>query len=80
MLCIMSNHKNILKTQLLSQANIDFIVNTIRREIILSDKSLSKCSNIITGYLSKYIDNVDKYPQNNDELLDRNQLSKSKMF
>jgi hypothetical protein len=61
--------KTILKSQILSMTNINFLVNMIRQQIKLSEKAIPKCINIITGYLSRYVENLDRYPEDNQELI-----------
>jgi hypothetical protein len=64
------DYKSILQFQLLSQSNITFLVNTILTNFKISGKALEKCTNIITNNLTKYLDNLERYPENNNELIE----------
>lgn len=64
------DYKNALRAQLLSKTNIDFIVNNILMNFKISNKAVNKCINIITNNLLKYLDNLDKYPENNNQLIE----------
>ncbi len=35
----------------------------------ISSKAINKCSNIIVNNLTKYFNQIDRYPQNNEELI-----------
>ena len=62
------DYKVILKSQLLSNDNINFIVSQILQDFTISKKAVNKCSDIVTNNLIKYLDNIHRYPENNDEL------------
>ena len=53
------NYPNILRTRLLSQSNIDFLVNTILSNFKISGTAIDKCINIIKNNFIKYLDNID---------------------
>lgn len=63
-------YKNILSSQLLSETNVNFLVNTILENFKISSKAIMKCTNIITNNLIKYLNNIDRYPENNNELIE----------
>lgn len=67
---MLMDYKTVLQFQLLSKTNIDYLVNTILQNFKISQKALSKCINIITNNLTKYLENLDRYPQNNNELIE----------
>ena len=64
------NYKDILRNQLLSKTNIDFLVNTVLTNFKISNKAITKCTTIINNYLSKYLENINRYPENNNELIE----------
>ena len=64
------DYRNILITHLLSDQNIDNIVNTIINNYKISQKAIPKCINIISNYFNKYVDNLERYPANDIELYD----------
>ena len=64
------NYKTILSEQLLSTSNIDFLINTILANFKISTKAVSKCVNIITGNMIKYIDLIEKYPESSSQLIE----------
>lgn len=74
------DYKSTLRYQLLSQSNIDFLVGTILETFKISQKAISKCTNIITNNLNKYLDNIDRYPQNNSELIEAINFLNKKCF
>ena len=74
------DYKNILYSQLLSQTNINFLVNTILSNFKISNKAINKCVNIITNNLVKYLENIDRYPENNDELIEAINFLNKKCF
>ena len=64
------DYRNILITHLLSNQNIDNIVNIIINNYKISQKAIPKCINIISNYFNKYVDNLERYPVNDIELYD----------
>ena len=64
------NYKDILRNQLLSQTNINFLVTTVLTNFKISNKAITKCTTIIVNNLSKYLENIDRYPENNNELIE----------
>lgn len=74
------DYKNILRSQLLSDININFLVNLILTNFKISKKAISKCVNIISGNLNKYLENINRYPQNNNELLEAIQYLNKKCY
>lgn len=64
------DYKQIFRSNLLSKTNIDFLVSTILKNFKISQKAVPKCVNIITANLNKYLENIDRYPENNNELLE----------
>lgn len=74
------NYQNILKLQLLSPNNINFLVNTILTNFKISQKAINKCTNIVTNNLNKYLDNISRYPENDDELIEAINFLNKKCF
>jgi hypothetical protein len=64
------DYKNVLQEQLLSETNIDFLVSAILANFKISNKAISKCINIITNNMIKYIELIDKYPESNNQLVE----------
>ena len=64
------NYETMLQVYLLSEKNIDYLVNNIITNYKISNKAINKCRNIISDYLNKYLHNLNRYPQNNDELVE----------
>ncbi|XWV26161.1 putative low complexity protein [Tupanvirus soda lake] len=66
------DYKVILKEQLLSKTNIDFLLNTILSNFKISSnaKTIDKCVNIIANNMRKYLENIDRFPENNQELIE----------
>lgn len=63
------DYKSVLKEQLLSKTNLDFLVNIILTNFKISNKAVGKCVNIITGNMKKYLNNLAEFPKNNNELI-----------
>lgn len=76
----MDYYKNILRTQLLSELNINFLVSIILTNFKISSKAVTKCIKIITGNLNKYLENIDRYPENNNELVDAIEFLNKKCY
>ena len=74
------DYKNALKLQLLSKSNVDFLVNTILNHFKVSNKAINKCINIITNNLSRYLDNIEIFPKNNEELIQAIHFLNKKCF
>lgn len=64
------DYQKLLQNQLLSSNNIDYLVELIISNFRISKKATIKCINIITNNLSTYLNNIDRFPENNNELLD----------
>lgn len=64
------DYKTILKQHLLSQTNIDFLINTILSNYRISNKAISKCITIITNNIIKDLENLERYPENQQELIE----------
>ena len=62
-------NKKILQKYLLSETNIEYLLETIFCKYKLSDKAKPKCTNIITNYLNNYLNNINRYPNNNSEII-----------
>ncbi|AUV58492.1 hypothetical protein [Bandra megavirus] len=58
-----------LYNSLLSDTNINYLLGIIITNFKISNKASQKCAKIIKNYLISYFDNIDRYPQNNEELL-----------
>jgi len=74
------DHKIILQTHLLSKTNIDLLVDLILKNFKISQKAITKCINIITGNLTKYLNNLERYPKNNNELIEAIKFLNKKCF
>src|ERR1700753_2001214 len=66
------DYKLLLKEQLLSKSNIDLLLNTILINFKISNntKTIDKCINIIANNMIKYLENIDRFPENNQELIE----------
>ncbi|XWV24915.1 putative low complexity protein [Tupanvirus deep ocean] len=66
------DYKVVLQEQLLSKTNIDFLLNTILSNFKISNnaKTIDKCVNILTNNMRKYLENIDRFPENNQELIE----------
>uniref|UniRef100_A0A6C0LQR1 Uncharacterized protein n=1 Tax=viral metagenome TaxID=1070528 RepID=A0A6C0LQR1_9ZZZZ len=62
------NYQSILKEYLLSQTNIDYIINLMLSKFKISQKAIPKCINIISNNFIKYLNEIDRFPKNNEEL------------
>lgn len=61
---------NSLQVQLLSETNIQFIVNKLLADYRISQKAIGKCKNIVINYLQQYLNNINILPQNNSQLIE----------
>ncbi|AGF85272.1 low complexity protein [Moumouvirus goulette] len=61
--------KTELYNRLLSEDNINYLVGIILSKYRISDKATPKCYKMIYNNLSTYLNNVNRYPQDNEELL-----------
>lgn len=64
------DYQHILRAHLLSKSNIDFLVSTILSHFKISPKAVTKCVNIITNNFVRDLNNLDRYPQNDTELME----------
>lgn len=64
------DYKTVLKEQLLSKTNIDFLVGTILANFKISTTAINKCINIINNNMLQYLNLLDKYPENNGQLIE----------
>lgn len=66
------DYKNVLTNHLLSQTNIDFIIKNILSNFKIknNENTINKCINIITNNFGKYLENLNRYPENNNELIE----------
>src|SRR5579872_2777599 len=71
---------NILKSQLLSKSNIDYLLNLILSNFRLSPKAVSKCTHIIESNFNRYLNNLERFPSNNSELIDAIKFLNKKCF
>ncbi|ANB50655.1 hypothetical protein [Powai lake megavirus] len=58
-----------LYNNLLSDTNINHLLGIILTNYKISNNASQKCAKIIKNYLTSYFNNIDRYPQNNEELL-----------
>ncbi|AZL89311.1 ankyrin repeat protein [Megavirus baoshan] len=58
-----------LYNNLLSDTNINYLLNIIITNYKISNNASHKCIKIIKNYLISYFNNIDRYPKNNEELL-----------
>lgn len=63
------DYKNILSTTMISDGNIDYIVELISKNFKINQKAIHKCKNMITDNIKKYLNGITSYPKNNDELI-----------
>nr|AEX62720.1 hypothetical protein mv_L515 [Moumouvirus Monve] len=61
--------KTELYNRLLSEDNINYLVGIILSKYRISEKATPKCYKMIYNNLSTYLNNINRYPQDNDELL-----------
>lgn len=66
----MTDYKSILRYYLLSKKNVDFIVNKLMTNFKISYSAISKCTKIVIDNLTNYLENIDRFPENNEELID----------
>jgi hypothetical protein len=64
------DYANILRSQLLSQTNIEFLTSMIFKNFKIGQQAIQKCVSIIIANLNRYLDNIETYPQNNDQLIE----------
>ena len=64
------NYPDLLKTQLLSKSNIDYLINLILSNFRISRKAVDKCTHIIESNFNRYLTNLERYPANNSELIE----------
>lgn len=64
------NYEQVLRAQLLSPTNVNFLLSVILDNYKISQKAVPKCTGIITGYLTTYLANINRFPENKDELID----------
>lgn len=74
------NYQDLLRSQLLSKINIDFLMETIVANFRLSPRAINKCLSIITKYLESYLERIDRPPQNKTELIEAIQYLNKKCF
>ncbi|QGR53998.1 hypothetical protein [Moumouvirus maliensis] len=61
--------KNELYNRLLSEDNVNYLVGIILSKYRISEKAAPKCHKMIYNNFLTYLNNINRYPQNNDELL-----------
>lgn len=76
----MMDYQAILQSHLLSTININLLVNMVLENFRISQKAVSKCENIIRKYLTSYLDKLERYPENNDELIEAIKFLNEKCF
>lgn len=64
------DYQNALENHLLSTENIDLVVDAILKNFKISQKAITKCTNIITNNFVEYLNNLDRYPQNDQEFVE----------
>src|SRR5271154_975704 len=74
------DYKIILRSKLLSKINIDFLVNIIVSNFKISQKATPKCINIIVENFNKYLNNLERYPENDNELIAAIQYLNNKCY
>ncbi len=74
------DYKTKLKDDLLSEININFLVNTILTNFKIHNKAANKCANILIGYMSENINNIIIFPKNNDELIEMIHILNKKCY
>lgn len=62
------DYKKILATSLLSDTNVNYIVKMILDNYKISKKAIDKCNTVITGNLKTYLEKIDRYPTDKEEL------------
>jgi hypothetical protein len=62
--------QKILTEQMLSEDNISYVLNIILRKYKINNKSIPKCKSIIKQYVQKYLENLNRFPNNNDEIIE----------
>ncbi len=62
--------EKILQDQLLSKTNIDYLIQLILTNFKISNKAINKCISIIKSYMYGYLQNLERYPENNNEVID----------
>lgn len=63
------DNKSILLINLLSKKNIGILLSYLMNKHKINNKSEKKCQKIIISYLNQYINNLDKFPESDDELI-----------
>ena len=66
----MNNYQSLLRSQLLSDTNINYVVNIVLSNFKISTKAVDKCINIIRNNFNSYLDKIQRYPENNQELIE----------
>lgn len=76
------NYVSALETQLVSPANIEFMMSRIVStfKIKLSQSNRTKCINILISYFQKYMLNIERFPTNSNEFLDAVKYLNDKCF
>lgn len=64
------DYKNILEINLLSDNNINFLTNYFYSKFKITKSAMEKCRNIIINNFKLYLKNIQKYPENNDQVIE----------
>lgn len=74
------DYRQQLSQCLLGEKNISYLINKILENFKISDKACGKCQNIIKKYLMNYLNNINRYPENNIELIEAIEFLNNRCF
>ncbi len=69
-----------MKNQLLSDININFLIEKILENFKISQKAVEKCRTIIVKNLTQDLSNLNRFPENTDEMIEAINFLTKKSF
>ncbi len=69
MLASTRNYKSLLQNTLFSEENVQNLIDNILQNFKISSKAVTKCHNIIINNFRSYLDAINRYPENDAELV-----------
>jgi hypothetical protein len=70
MFLVQMNYSNILIKELLSEDNLNFLLENILSIFRIGSKGIPKCKIVVKNFLESYLGNISRFPENNQELID----------
>ena len=64
------DYKTILREHLLSKTNIDYMINLVFDNFKINKKAIDKCRNIVINNMTRYLEYLEQYPENDSQLIE----------